>query len=150
MKDSYMAKTIQEAFKQAQFFSDEQDYVIIKLPARAITTAAGIVAESSMPFCALIIDKDEVSLMIIKDAVEEFANRLINSQVSDTSYRLITIEAELDLEMVGFMATVSKALADANVNIMTYAAYTTDHFLVPSEKFDTAMTVLKQLQSELS
>ena len=145
-----MAKTIQEAFKEAQFFTDEQEYIIIKLPAKAITVAAGIVAESSLPFCALIVDKDEVSLMIVENAIEEFANRLTNSQISEASYRLITIEAELDLEMVGFMATVSKALADANVNIMTYAAYTTDHFLVPSEKFDTAMTVLKQLQSDLS
>ena len=47
------------------------------------------------------------------------------------------------------MATISKALADADVPIMTYAAFTTDHLLVPSEQFETALSTLRDLQANI-
>lgn len=142
-----MTLSVEEALANAEFYSDEQLYHIVKLPARAIMVASGIIAEISTPFSALIVDKDEVSLIIVPDAVEEFASRLGDYEVSEVQYRLITIDITLDLNMVGFMAVVSTALAEAGVNILTYGAYTRDHFLVPTDKFATAMNTLKQLQS---
>ena len=103
-----MAKTVYEALKTAHFYSDKQDYVIIKLPAKAITVAAGIMAEAGEPFCALIVDKDEVSLMIVNNAIEDFASRLSNHHVSDITYKLITIEAELDLDMLASWLPLAK------------------------------------------
>lgn len=142
-----MTLSVEQALAQANFFSDDKTYQIIKLPARAIMVAAGIIAEISTPFNALIVDKDEVSLILVPEAIEDFESRLGTYQVGDVDYRLITIDIELDLNMVGFMAVVSTALAQAGVNILTYGAYTRDHFLVPADKFTTAMNTLKQLQS---
>ncbi len=144
-----MSQTVDEAIKHTAFYSDDNNYVIVKLHAKAITLAAGIVAEIGDPFSALIIDKDEVSIMMIDQAVEAFQQRLPEHEVSNIAYRLITFEVALALDLVGFMAKVSKALADANISIMTYAAYTRDHILVPSDQHQRALHTLKTLQEQI-
>lgn len=141
-------QTVEQALADMTLYSDDNLYVIVKLPARAITLAAGIIAEVADPFSALIVDKDEVSIMIVDEAVEEFETRFVNHEIGSEKYRLITFEIALDLSLVGFMARVSDALATAGVPIMTYAAYTRDHLLVPENKFDTAMQTLENLKKE--
>src|SRR5438045_135726 len=98
-----MNEVVQRALQQAQLFSDGVDYSVIKLPARAITVAAGIVAEIGEAFCALIVDKDEVSLIIPVEAVSDFENRLKDHRASPMPYRLITFDLELDFNIYGFM-----------------------------------------------
>ena len=138
---------VEKALQDAEFFSDDSTYVIVKLHPRAITVAAGIIAEIGEPFSALIVDKDEVSIMIVEDAITDFSNRLKDAEVGEVKYRLITIDVELPLDLIGFMARVSTALVDAGVSIMTYAAYTRDHFFVPVDQFDTALSTLRKLKS---
>ena len=142
-----MPQTVQEALMQATFYSDNQSYVFIKLPANAITIAAGIVAETGIPFCALLVDKDEVTLMMPLDAYEEFQKRLKYGTVSETHYRLITIDVELEPTLIGFMATISQSLAEAGITIMPFAAFSRDHLFVPSDKFEQAIHTLESLKS---
>ncbi len=142
-----MTGTVQGALAAAQLFSDNQDYRLIHLPTNAIMAAAGIIAQIGEPFCALIVDKDEVSLVIPAEALDDFKERIPNYQASDGTYRLITFDIELDLDMVGFMAVVSRALAEAGVPIMTFAAFSRDHLLVPAAQFGVAMEALTKLKS---
>ena len=142
-----MPQTIQEALAAATFVTDNELYRFIKLPARAITAAAGIIAEISEPFCALIVDRDEVTLMIPDEAATDFADRLHGHELGET-YRLITVDAKLEPDLLGFMAVMSRALADANVGVFPYAAYTRDHILVPAAQLETALKTLNQLKNE--
>jgi hypothetical protein len=142
-----MNEAVRQALKQAQLYSDGIDYLVIKLPARAITVAAGIIAEIGEAFCALIVDKDEVSLIIPAEAIEDFANRLKDHRTSPMLYRLITFDLELDFDIFGFMAEVSQVLAEAKVPILPIAAFSRDHILVPSSQFDIALKALQKLQS---
>src|SRR5262245_13867899 len=103
-----MSLTVQQALAAAKLYSDGQDYVLVKLPSAAIMAAAGVVAEISEPFCALVVDKDEVSLVIQADAWEDFAPRLPGYTLAGKHYRFITFDVELELSLVGFMAQVSQ------------------------------------------
>ncbi|PJF38292.1 MAG: hypothetical protein CUN55_17755 [Phototrophicales bacterium] len=114
-----------------------------------MTAAAGVVAEISEPFCALIVDKDEVSLLIPEEALEDFKGRLRDYQGENKRYRLITVDIELPMEMVGFMARLSQKLAEAGVSILPYAAYSRDHIVIEDKHFDNAMQALRALQSEI-
>lgn len=143
-----MPQTPVEALKNAALYTDHQDYALVKLPPKAITAAAGVIAQVSEPFCALLVDKDEVSLILPAEAWEDFQSRLPSHQVSAQYYRLLTFDIELNLDMVGFMAFVSKALADAGVSILPMASYSRDHILVSAGQFDTALTTLQRLQQE--
>ena len=62
-------------------------------------------AESGIPFCAAIADKDEMSLLLRDDVLQEFTRRLRSAEISEQVYRLITFEAPLEPALVGFIAT---------------------------------------------
>ncbi len=142
-----MTKTVEQALAETIFYSDGQEYVVVHLPVRAITAAAGVLAEVGEPFSAIIVDKDEVSLVVPAKAWADFSNRLPGHVVAENLYRLITMDAELDMSLVGFMARISGALAAVNVPILPLAAYTRDHLLVPAQQFEVAMAALERLKS---
>jgi hypothetical protein len=142
-----MPQTPTDALKQATFYTDNQPYRLVRLPANAITAAAGVIAEIAEPFCALLIDKDEITLMIPQDALNDFRERLPGHQPGGT-YRLITIDAILAPDLIGFMATLSTALAHAGVGVFPYAAYTRDHIFVPEHQHQTALTTLQALKTD--
>lgn len=143
-----MAQTVEQALREARLYTDGQDYLMLRLPTAAVTAAAGVLAEIGEPFGALIVDKDEVTLVIPADALEAFARRLPGHELGATQYRLITFDVELEPTLIGFMAQVSRALADAGVTILPFAAFSRDHLLVPSAQLDIAMQALEMLRSK--
>lgn len=141
-----MAQTVGQALAAAKLFSDGELYKIVHLPPNAITAAASVLAEISTPFSALIADKDEVTLVITKGDLDDYAHRLPGHTASADDYRLITFDLELDPTLIGFMARVSQVLADAQVVIMPFAAFNRDHLLVPAAQFKRAIEALEKLR----
>ncbi len=143
-----MSQTVDGVLRRASLYSDGRHYRILKLPPIAAALAVGVVAEIAMPFCALIVDKDEVTLMIPDEARSTFSSRLRGAIVGERAYRLITLDAALDPDLVGLMARIAAALAAAGIPILTFAAYSRDHVFVSSDDFEAALRALQQLQDE--
>lgn len=143
-----MTQTIKQALKNATLYNDDYSYRFIKLPANAITAAASVVAQAGNPFTALLVDKDEVTLMLEDEDFHQYQKHMIDYEVSETHYRLITFDIVLDSSLVGFMAVVSAKLADAGISIMPFAAFSRDHIFVPAADYDKAIQALKDLQNE--
>jgi hypothetical protein len=57
-------------------------------------------------------------------------------------WRLITLSVHSDLEAVGFLAAVAKALAEVGISVNAVSAYYHDHLFVPSQKAEAALTCL--------
>lgn len=144
-----MPQTVESAIKQAVFETDDMDYVMIRLSANGIMAAAGVLAQIGEPFVALIADRHEVTLIIPAEVVEDYAARLRDYEVSAARYRLLTLDVVLEPTLIGFMARIAGALADAGISVMPFAAYNRDHLLVPTEKYEAAVQALRRLQSEL-
>jgi hypothetical protein len=142
-----MPQTVEQALQAAQLYTDEIEYRLVHLPPRAIMVAAGVIAEIGEPFAALLVDKDEVTLVIPADAVEVYERRLREHRLSDTTYRLITFDLELEPTLTGFMARIAAALAAAQIPILPFAAFSRDHLLVPTAQFEAAWAALKTLQN---
>ncbi len=143
-----MSQSVQEVLRAASLYSDGRNYRILKLPPNAITLAAGLVAEIGLPYCALIVDKDEVTLMLPDEAQAAYGARLRGAIASERAYRLITLDAELEPELVGLMARLASALAGAGIPLLSFAAFSRDHVFVSSADFDEAMRQLQRLQEE--
>ena len=62
----------------------------------------------------------------------------------DIGYRLITLDINVPLDVVGYISKVSSALANAKVPILILSLYT-DRILVKEEFLDEALGVLKEL-----
>lgn len=142
-----MPQTLEEALQNAVLYSDDYIYRFVKLPVNAITAAAGVIAQAGNPFSALLLDKDEVTLMIEDEDFHEFKKRLLDHEVSEVRYRLITFDIELEPTLIGFMAQVSTALASQNISLMPFAAYSRDHIFVNEDDFDRAITILENLKT---
>ena len=143
-----MTQTVDAALAAATLYTDQQDYTLLKLPLPAITAAAGIIAEIGEPFCTLIADKDEVTLVIPAEAFADFQQRLPGHTASPQAYRLITLDVVLEPDLVGFMAHISQALAAVGISILPLAAFTRDHLLVPAEKLNLALQTLESLKAK--
>lgn len=61
--------------------------------------------------------------------------------------RMITLEVHSALEAVGFIATISAALAARSMAVNPVAGYFHDHLFVPQDRADDAMAVLAELSS---
>lgn len=143
-----MITTTREALRQTKLSTDGERYRMVQLPPNAITLAAGVLAEVSSPFTSLIVDKDEVTLVLPDEAVEEFAGRLRDATIDAAGYRLITFDAILPFGLVGYMAAVSAATARVGVSILPFGSYSRDHILVREHQFDTAMKALQSMIDE--
>lgn len=68
--------------------------------------------------------------------------------VKSSPQSLITFTVNSDLTAVGFLAAISRTLADAGISINAISAYYHDHVFVPKESAGKALNLLKQLQKQ--
>jgi hypothetical protein len=89
---------------------------------------------------ANIIDKNEITLVIEQGKVNE-------KEVIDIEkdWKILTFDMALPFVLVGFLATVSKALADERISIYVISAYSTDHILIKEKDIVKAKKKLKKL-----
>ncbi|MDR8105037.1 ACT domain-containing protein [Burkholderia cenocepacia] len=64
--------------------------------------------------------------------------------------RLITLSVQSSLEAVGFLAVISRKLADAGIPCNVIAGYCHDHILVPVQRAENAMQLLHEIAGSSS
>lgn len=141
--------TATQAFTQAALYTDQDSYRLIHLPPGAIWAGAGVLAEIATPFSALVADKDEVTLLLPESVWQDFADRLPDLRQGG-EYRLITFDQPLDPALIGFLALVTRILAEAGVPVLVLSAFERDHVLVPAAQFQAAWGALQAAQEHLA
>ncbi len=91
-------------------------------------------------FFALIVDRGEITVVIKEKHLPN-----IDVEKVEKGYRMFTFDMVLPFNMVGFLARISKALADAGVSIFVISSYSTDHLLVREEDLEKARKALEEL-----
>ncbi len=129
---------------QTRLFTDAQTYVILSIPRSQATQAARVMMEVDGAFSSLIRDKDELTLILPRGRWEDF-RPLLEISGESPDYQLITFDTPLDLGLVGYLATVTSALAELGISIFSISAFSRDHILVPAEDFDRAWEGLRAL-----
>lgn len=111
----------------------------------SVTVRAGTYAviKSRQPYpdaFATIDDGKEVTVIVESDEYD-------TADVIEVKegWKLLTFDMVLPFELVGFLARVASALADAGVSIFAVSAYSTDHVLVSADDLDTAIECLEGL-----
>ena len=93
-------------------------------------------------------DNREVTLL-----VDEIDFKTIRHAIRDAktqgNFRLLTFNIELDFNVVGFLAEVSKILAEAEISIVALSAFSRDHLLIKQEDLPKALKVLGNYVAEL-
>ena len=63
----------------------------------------------------------------------------------ECSYKLITFNLDLPLDLVGFMAAISNALSSEGVSLLAFSSFKTDHILVKENQLEMAERALARL-----
>jgi len=63
----------------------------------------------------------------------------------DRDWKLITIENQLPMDLVGFLAAISQALAEAQIPIFVISSFDTDHILIKKDYIPNASRILVNL-----
>ena len=79
---------------------------------------------------------DELAVVCEEDLVQDEIAKSVG-------WRLLKINAVLDLSLTGITAQFSTALAKAGVNLSVIATYNTDYILVEEAKLTTAIEALR-------
>ena len=93
---------------------------------------------------AVIKDKNEITLIIDQIKLKEE-----DAIEIEKDFKLITFDMVLPFGLVGFLAKVSKVLADEKISIFAVSAYSTDHILVKQKDIEKAVKKLEALGFEV-
>lgn len=129
---------------ETRLFTDGRPYIIVSLPSTQLAKASELLLHTREPFSALLFDKDEVTLVISREAWE-LAHWSVDVSAVSPDYRLITFDLPLDLGLVGYIATLTSTVAEQGISVFPLSAFSRDHILVPADDFDRAWEALLHL-----
>jgi len=120
----------------------ETRYAVASLPLGHYGEAAACLREAE-GFVSLTRDKEEITLIVAEETWHKIAPRFPGA-VAQEGRRLIRFDTVLDFSVVGFIAEISRALAEADISILSISTYRTDSVLVHESRFDDAVNAIKQ------
>lgn len=86
-------------------------------------------------------DKEEITVVTTEDKLGELD---LIERNKDT-YKLISLNVSVPFYSIGFLATVSSAIADKGMNILIVSTYSKDYIMVKDDKLEDAKRVLSSL-----
>lgn len=120
-------------------------YYLVSLPLAALPVFADLFTQlakvGTNNFSAVVIEQDEISLTISEIVWRSVADRLDYAAVS-SAYKVITLNINLDLAVVGYLAPAATQLAQAGISIVPQCAYLKDHLLIRETDLEQAQAVL--------
>lgn len=129
-----------EALRRARPVTDGRLYVMIGIDREALPRLEQLLSDDGA-FQAVFLDSWEITLVLPQSRWEALAGTVAAREVS-TGWRLITFDAALAHDLVGFMAAISGRLAQIGISLMAFSAFQRDHILVRADAFERAWAQL--------
>ena len=139
-----VAEGVKDILSRTELQLDKDEYVIVSLSLDQEEKARQSLNRLA-PFSSVTYDYKEVSIVAKTTEWNKVSNIFKDYEIA-RPYKLITFNIVLDLSIVGFMATISKKLAEAGISIYAISTYLRDHILVKSEDAEKAVRVLENLK----
>ncbi len=120
--------SLENYFKNGKIYIWKETFAIIKAKKPSINAFANI------------IDKNETTVIIEQSKYNDE-----NIIEIEKDWKILTFDMLLPFGLVGFLAKVSKVLADEKIPIFAISAYSTDHILVKEKDLARAEEKLKNI-----
>jgi len=91
----------------------------------------------------LMVSKDNDEITVVTKAENEVKLRLIEK--NKEIYALIALNVAIPFYSVGFLAAVTKAIADRGTDILIISTYSKDYVLVKQTELEKTKSALKEL-----
>ncbi len=87
-------------------------------------------------FISITRTADELSVVCEQDAVPSDIK-------CERDWRMMQVEGPMDLSIIGVLASLTKPLAEAGINLFAISTFDTDYLLVKVEKLEAAKVALE-------
>lgn len=94
-------------------------------------------------FVSLSRTQDELSVVCQQDFVP-------NDVKHEGDWVVLQVAAAMDLSIVGVLASLTKPIADAGINLFAISTFDTDYLLVKAEKYQGAKVALEGAGHKIS
>ena len=96
----------------------------------------------------LLRDAHEVTLLL-EDADWRAMRHAARDARTEENFRLVTLDIELDWDVVGYLARVTAILAAEGIPVGALSAFSRDHLLIKQDDLGRALRVLSEHVAEL-
>lgn len=96
----------------------------------------------------LLKDTHEVTLLLDETDWRTMRHAARDARV-EGNFRLLTFDIELEWSVVGFLAHVTRILAEAGLSCGAISAFSRDHLLIKQDDLGTALRILSPHVAEL-
>lgn len=96
----------------------------------------------------LLRDPFEVTLLCEESDWRTMRHAARDAKV-ETGFRLVTLDVELGWDVVGFLAHVTRILAEGEVSVGALSAFSRDHLLIKQDDLGKALRLLGEHVAEL-
>ena len=86
-------------------------------------------------------DKHEVTLLLDEIDFGTIRHAVRDAKI-EGGFRLLTFDTVMDFTVVGFLAEVTRILAEAGISIVALSAFSRDHLLVKQDDLSNALKAL--------
>jgi hypothetical protein len=114
-------------------------YAVCQLPPAAPLPTWADCSDSRGDFCAITRTRDELSIICHENALPI---PLPNDVTATHGWVVLRVQGPFDFDVVGVLAALSAALAQAGVVLLAIATYQTDYLLVKEEQWVQAQQAL--------
>ncbi len=137
------SKDMRELLAATTIKEHPDDYSIVFIDPRYEGKARRLLRDLR-PFSSVTYTGEEVSV-VLRAADWGALRENFSDSREEGPYRLLTFDIVLELSIVGFLSTVSAALAEEGVSIYAVSTYLKDHILVKKVDEERALAVLRKL-----
>src|SRR5262244_829708 len=120
----------------------ETRFTVVSLPLEHYGEAVACLSEVE-DFVSMTRDKEEITLIVAEDIWRKLEPRFPGAVAQDKR-RMIRFDTVLDFSVVGFIAEISRALAEADISILGLSTYRTDTVFVHESRFADAVNAIKR------
>jgi hypothetical protein len=145
-----MANSIQEKIKKTNVEVSPETFTLVSVSKEAwprLLEDNALSPRGTAPFM-IFSDKYEVTLLL-EDVDFQTIRHAVRDAKIEGGFRLLTFDTAMDFTVVGFLAEVSRILADAVIPIVALSAFSRDHLLVKQSDLANALKVLGPHVAEL-
>jgi hypothetical protein len=125
-----------------QLYLPETRYALASLPLEQYGEAVACLGQVE-DFVSLTRDKEEITLIVSEETWHALAPRFPGA-VAEEKRRMIRFDTVLDFSVVGFIAEISRALAEADISILSLSTYRTDTVFVHESRLADAVSAIKR------
>lgn len=100
-------------------------------------------------FCAVLDVGTEVTMLLPQERWVQVAPLFMDPAVSGEGLRVVTLDADVPLEAVGYISTLTGALARADVPVAVFSAFSCEHLLVRDRDLGRCLDVLQKAGAEV-